>query len=150
MSASGRAALWAQRFVPMGHGLRGVDRQSARPRAFVVGIMAFGDQASAMRIGVDRPVVAGIVGSSSLKTKKENPMRMKDKWRWSPVRPAAWARRRRSSSPAKAPGMCSSPICPTRRARRVVAEIGKDQAQGDVRASRRHQRGPVEGDRRTR
>jgi quaternary ammonium compound-resistance protein SugE len=61
MSASGALLLWAQRFIPMGTAYA-VWTGIGAVGAFVVGIMAFGDQASAMRMVSIGLIVAGIVG----------------------------------------------------------------------------------------
>jgi quaternary ammonium compound-resistance protein SugE len=61
MSASGALLLWAQRFIPMGTAYA-VWTGIGAVGAFVVGIMAFGDQASAMRLVSIGLIVAGIVG----------------------------------------------------------------------------------------
>ena len=61
MSASGALLLWAQRFIPMGTAYA-VWTGIGAVGAFVVGIVAFGDQASAMRMVSIGLIVAGIVG----------------------------------------------------------------------------------------
>jgi quaternary ammonium compound-resistance protein SugE len=61
MSASGALLLWAQRFIPMGTAYA-VWTGIGAVGAFVVGIVAFGDQASAMRLISIGLIVAGIVG----------------------------------------------------------------------------------------
>jgi len=61
MSASGALLLWAQRFIPMGTAYA-VWTGIGAVGAFVVGIMAFGDQASAMRLVSIGLIVAGSVG----------------------------------------------------------------------------------------
>jgi quaternary ammonium compound-resistance protein SugE len=61
MSASGALLLWAQRFIPMGTAYA-VWTGIGAVGAFVVGILAFGDQASAMRLVSIGLIVAGIVG----------------------------------------------------------------------------------------
>jgi len=61
MSASGALLLWAQRFIPMGTAY-GVWTGIGAVGAFVVGIVAFGDQASAMRMVSIGLIVAGIIG----------------------------------------------------------------------------------------
>src|SRR4029077_11558911 len=61
MSASGALLLWAQRFIPMGTAYA-VWTGIGAVGAFVVGILAFGDQASAMRLVSIGLIVAGIIG----------------------------------------------------------------------------------------
>jgi quaternary ammonium compound-resistance protein SugE len=61
MTASGALLLWAQRFIPMGTAYA-VWTGIGAVGAFVVGIVAFGDQASAMRLVSIGLIVAGIVG----------------------------------------------------------------------------------------
>jgi quaternary ammonium compound-resistance protein SugE len=61
MTASGALLLWAQRFIPMGTAYA-VWTGIGAVGAFVVGILAFGDQASAMRMVSIGLIVAGIVG----------------------------------------------------------------------------------------
>ena len=61
MSASGALLLWAQRFMPMGTAYA-VWTGIGAVGAFVVGIVAFGDQASAMRMVSIGLIVAGIIG----------------------------------------------------------------------------------------
>jgi len=61
MSASGALLLWAQRFIPMGTAYA-VWTGIGAVGAFVVGILAFRDQASAMRMVSIGLIVAGIVG----------------------------------------------------------------------------------------
>ena len=61
MSASGALLLWAQRVIPMGTAYA-VWTGIGAVGAFVVGILAFGDSASAMRIASIALIVAGIVG----------------------------------------------------------------------------------------
>jgi len=61
MSASGALLLWAQRFIPMGTAYA-VWTGIGAVGAFVVGILAFGDQASAMRMVSIGLIVAGIIG----------------------------------------------------------------------------------------
>ena len=61
MTASGALLLWAQRFIPMGTAYA-VWTGIGAVGAFVVGIVAFGDQASAMRLISIGLIVAGIVG----------------------------------------------------------------------------------------
>jgi quaternary ammonium compound-resistance protein SugE len=61
MSASGALLLWAQRFIPMGTAYA-VWTGIGAVGAFVVGIVAFGDQASAMRMVSIGLIVAGIIG----------------------------------------------------------------------------------------
>ena len=60
MAASGALLLWA-RFIPMGTAYA-VWTGIGAVGAFVVGILAFGDQASAMRMVSIGLIVAGIVG----------------------------------------------------------------------------------------
>jgi len=61
MTASGALLLWAQRSIPMGTAYA-VWTGIGAVGAFVVGILAFGDQASAMRLVSIGLIVAGIVG----------------------------------------------------------------------------------------
>jgi quaternary ammonium compound-resistance protein SugE len=61
MTASGALLLWAQRFIPMGTAYA-VWTGIGAVGAFVVGILAFGDQASAMRMVSIGLIVAGIIG----------------------------------------------------------------------------------------
>jgi quaternary ammonium compound-resistance protein SugE len=61
MAASGALLLWAQRFIPMGTAYA-VWTGIGAVGAFTVGIMAFGDSASAMRMVSIGLIVAGIVG----------------------------------------------------------------------------------------
>ena len=61
MSASGALLLWAQRVIPMGTAYA-VWTGIGAVGAFVVGILAFGDPASTMRIVSIALIVAGIVG----------------------------------------------------------------------------------------
>ena len=61
MSASGALLLWAQRFIPMGTAYA-VWTGIGAVGAFVVGILVFGDSASAMRIVSIGLIVAGIIG----------------------------------------------------------------------------------------
>ena len=61
MTASGAVLLWAQRFIPMGTAYA-VWTGIGAVGAFVVGILAFGDQASVMRFVSISLIVAGIVG----------------------------------------------------------------------------------------
>jgi len=61
MTASGALLLWAQRSIPMGTAYA-VWTGIGAVGAFVVGILAFGDQASAMRMVSIGLVVAGIIG----------------------------------------------------------------------------------------
>ena len=61
MSLSGALLLWAQRFIPMGTAYA-VWTGIGAVGAFVVGIVAFGDQASAMRMVSIGLIVAGIIG----------------------------------------------------------------------------------------
>lgn len=59
--ASGALLLWAQRSIPMGTAYA-VWTGIGAVGAFTVGIVAFGDQATAMRIVSIALIVAGIVG----------------------------------------------------------------------------------------
>jgi quaternary ammonium compound-resistance protein SugE len=61
MSASGVLLLMAQRFIPMGTAYA-VWTGIGAVGAFCVGILAFGDSASAMRMVSIGLIVAGIVG----------------------------------------------------------------------------------------
>jgi quaternary ammonium compound-resistance protein SugE len=61
MTASGALLLWAQRTIPMGTAYA-VWTGIGAVGAFVVGILLFGDQASALRLGSIALIVAGIVG----------------------------------------------------------------------------------------
>ena len=61
MSASGALLLWAQRSIPMGTAYA-VWTGIGAVGAFTLGILAFGDQASAMRLVSIGLIVAGIVG----------------------------------------------------------------------------------------
>ena len=61
MTASGALLLWAQRVIPMGTAYA-VWTGIGAVGAFVVGILAFGDSASAMRIASIGLIVAGIIG----------------------------------------------------------------------------------------
>jgi quaternary ammonium compound-resistance protein SugE len=61
MTASGALLLWAQRFIPMGTAYA-VWTGIGAVGAFTVGILAFGDSASALRIMSIGLIVAGIVG----------------------------------------------------------------------------------------
>jgi len=61
MTASGALLLWAQRSIPMGTAYA-VWTGIGAVGAFVVGILAFGDQASAMRMVSIGLIVAGIIG----------------------------------------------------------------------------------------
>ena len=61
MAASGALLLWAQRVIPMGTAYA-VWTGIGAVGAFVVGIVAFGDPASTMRIVSIALIVAGIVG----------------------------------------------------------------------------------------
>src|SRR5262249_38178622 len=79
MTASGALLLWAQRFIPMGTAYA-VWTGIGAVGAFVVGILAFGDQVSAMRMVSIGLIVAGIVGLKlAWGVERENPMRMKEK-----------------------------------------------------------------------
>jgi len=61
MGASGALLMWAQRFIPMGTAYA-IWTGIGAVGAFVVGILAFGDAASTMRIASILLIVAGIVG----------------------------------------------------------------------------------------
>jgi quaternary ammonium compound-resistance protein SugE len=61
MATSGALLLWAQRSIPMGTAYA-VWTGIGAVGAFTVGILAFGDSASAMRLVSIGLVVAGIVG----------------------------------------------------------------------------------------
>ncbi len=61
MSASGALLLWAQRVIPMGTAYA-IWTGIGAVGAFVVGILAFGDPASSMRIVSIALIVAGIIG----------------------------------------------------------------------------------------
>lgn len=61
MTASGALLLWAQRFIPMGTAYA-VWTGIGAVGAFVVGIAAFGDSASTLRMVSIGLIVAGIVG----------------------------------------------------------------------------------------
>jgi quaternary ammonium compound-resistance protein SugE len=61
MTASGALLLWAQRFIPMGTAYA-VWTGIGAVGAFTVGILAFGDSASIMRMVSIGLIVAGIVG----------------------------------------------------------------------------------------
>ncbi len=61
MSASGALLLWAQRSIPMGTAYA-VWTGIGAVGAFSVGVLMFGDQASAMRLGSIALIVAGIIG----------------------------------------------------------------------------------------
>ena len=61
MAASGALLLWAQRTIPMGTAYA-VWTGIGAIGAFVVGILVFGDQASAMRIVSICLITAGIIG----------------------------------------------------------------------------------------
>lgn len=61
MTASGALLLWAQRFIPMGTAYA-VWTGIGAVGAFVVGILAFGDSASTLRMVSIGLIVAGIVG----------------------------------------------------------------------------------------
>jgi quaternary ammonium compound-resistance protein SugE len=61
MTVSGGLLLWAQRLIPMGTAYA-VWTGIGAVGAFVVGVILFGDQASAMRIVSIALIVAGIVG----------------------------------------------------------------------------------------
>jgi len=61
MTASGALLLWAQRTIPMGTAYA-VWTGIGAVGAFTVGVLAFGDSASTMRIGSICLIVAGIVG----------------------------------------------------------------------------------------
>jgi quaternary ammonium compound-resistance protein SugE len=61
MTASGALLLMAQRFIPMGTAYA-VWTGIGAVGAFTVGVLAFGDSASAMRLVSIGLIVAGIVG----------------------------------------------------------------------------------------
>jgi quaternary ammonium compound-resistance protein SugE len=61
MTASGALLMMAQRVIPMGTAYA-VWTGIGAVGAFFVGIMLFGDQASAMRLGSIALIVAGIIG----------------------------------------------------------------------------------------
>jgi len=61
MTASGTLLLWAQRTIPMGTAYA-IWTGIGAVGAFTVGILAFGDQASVMRVASIGLIVAGIVG----------------------------------------------------------------------------------------
>jgi quaternary ammonium compound-resistance protein SugE len=61
MTASGALLLWAQRTIPMGTAYA-VWTGIGAVGAFTVGILAFGDSASALRLVSIGLIVAGIVG----------------------------------------------------------------------------------------
>ena len=61
MGASGALLMWAQRVIPMGTAYA-IWTGIGAVGAFVVGILAFGDAASTMRIASILLIVAGIVG----------------------------------------------------------------------------------------
>jgi quaternary ammonium compound-resistance protein SugE len=61
MTASGALLLWAQRVIPMGTAYA-VWTGIGAVGAFTVGVLAFGDSASTMRIVSICLIVAGIVG----------------------------------------------------------------------------------------
>ena len=61
MAASGALLLWAQRTIPMGTAYA-VWTGIGAFGAFIIGILAFGDSASALRIVSIGLVVAGIIG----------------------------------------------------------------------------------------
>ena len=61
MAASGALLLWAQRFIPMGTAYA-VWTGIGAVGAFTVGVLAFGDSASALRMVSIGLIVAGIVG----------------------------------------------------------------------------------------
>ena len=61
MTLSGALLLWAQRFIPMGTAYV-VWTGIGAVGAFVVGVILFGDQASALRIVSIALIVAAIVG----------------------------------------------------------------------------------------
>lgn len=61
MTLSGALLLWAQRFIPMGTAYA-VWTGIGAVGAFTVGILAFGDSASIMRMISIGLIVAGIVG----------------------------------------------------------------------------------------
>ncbi|MFO1163202.1 MAG: multidrug efflux SMR transporter [Reyranellaceae bacterium] len=61
MTVSGALLLWAQRFIPLGTAYA-VWTGIGAVGAFVVGIVAFGDPASTLRMVSIGLIVAGIVG----------------------------------------------------------------------------------------
>ncbi len=61
MTASGALLMWAQRSIPMGTAYA-VWTGIGAVGAFFVGILLFGDQASALRFGSIALIVAGIIG----------------------------------------------------------------------------------------
>ncbi len=61
MAASGALLMWAQRSIPMGTAYA-IWTGIGAVGAFVVGILAFGDSASAMRLASIGLIVAGIAG----------------------------------------------------------------------------------------
>ncbi len=61
MTASGALLLWAQRSIPMGTAYA-VWTGIGAVGAFAIGILAFGDSASTMRMVSIALVVAGIIG----------------------------------------------------------------------------------------
>jgi quaternary ammonium compound-resistance protein SugE len=61
MTISGALLLWAQRFIPMGTAYA-VWTGIGAVGAFTVGILAFGDSASALRMASIGLIVAGIIG----------------------------------------------------------------------------------------
>jgi len=61
ITASGALLLWAQRFIPMGTAYA-VWTGIGAVGAFVVGVLAFGDSASTLRIVSITLIVAGIIG----------------------------------------------------------------------------------------
>jgi quaternary ammonium compound-resistance protein SugE len=61
MAASGALLLWAQRTIPMGTAYA-VWTGIGAVGAFTVGILAFGDSSSALRIASIGLIVAGIIG----------------------------------------------------------------------------------------
>ena len=61
MAVSGALLLWAQRSIPMGTAYA-VWTGIGAVGAFTVGVLVFGDQASAMRLVSIGLIVAGIIG----------------------------------------------------------------------------------------
>ena len=61
MGVSGALLLWAQRVIPMGTAYA-VWTGIGAVGAFVVGVLVFGDQLSAMRVASIGLIVAGIIG----------------------------------------------------------------------------------------
>lgn len=61
MAVSGALLLWAQRSIPMGTAYA-IWTGIGAVGAFVVGVLLFGDQASAIRLASIGLIVAGIIG----------------------------------------------------------------------------------------